>query len=161
MRRRSSRYVRSAVPIPQVARFSHTVEIPRAPEEVFPWLLEEDKVPRWTGHLEAYERLDDGALGAGSRVRQVLEVSGRRIDVELAVVRYEPPRAAETRFSTNGIEVVNAYALEAAGSGTRLTQSVDAKPSGLSARLLVPIVQPRLEEKLTQDLERLRGELSG
>jgi carbon monoxide dehydrogenase subunit G len=144
-----------------VARFSHSVEIPRSPAEVFPWLLEQDRVPVWTGHLETYERLDDGALGRGSRVRQVLEVSGRRIDVELEITEYDPPRGAETRFSTNGIEVVNAYALEPSGGGTRLTQSVDAKPSGLTARMLVPVIQPRLEEKLTQDLERLRVELSG
>jgi carbon monoxide dehydrogenase subunit G len=144
-----------------VASFSHTVEIPRPPAEVFPWLLDEDKVPRWTGQLETYERLDDGALGRGSRVRQVLDVSGRRIDVELEITGYDPPTGAETRFSTNGIEVVNAYALEASGTGTRLTQSVDAKAGGFTARLLIPIVQPRLEEKLTQDLERLRAELSG
>jgi carbon monoxide dehydrogenase subunit G len=142
-----------------VASFSHTVEIPRPPDEVFPWLLEEDKVPRWTSHLESYTALD-GALTTGSRVRQVLEVSGRRIDVELELTEYDPPTGAETRFSTNGIEVINAYALEPAGAGTRLTQSVDAKPSGLTARMLVPVIQPRLEEKLTQDLERLRVELS-
>jgi carbon monoxide dehydrogenase subunit G len=144
-----------------VASFSHTVEIPRPPAEVFPWLLEEDKVPVWTGHLESYQRLDDGALSRGSRVRQVLEISGRRIDVEMEVTGYDPPSGAETRFSTNGIEVVNSYALAAAGAGTRLTQSIDAKPSGLTARLLVPVIQPRLEEKVTQDLERLRAELSG
>jgi carbon monoxide dehydrogenase subunit G len=142
-----------------VARFSHTVEIPRPPEEVFPWLLEEDKVPQWTSHLESYTALD-GALGTGSRVRQVLEVSGRRIDVELEITAYDPPQGAETRFSTNGIEVINAYALVSSGGGTRLTQSVDAKPSGLTARMLVPVIQPRLEDKLTQDLERLREELS-
>ena len=144
-----------------MASFAHTVEIPHAPAEVFPWLLEEDKVPRWTGHLTRYERLDDGALGTGSRVRQVLEVSGRTIDVELQVTVYEPPTGAQTRFSTNGIEVVSAYALEAAGAGTRLTQTLEAKPGGFSARLLVPIVQPRLEEKLTQDLERLKEQLGG
>jgi uncharacterized protein YndB with AHSA1/START domain len=144
-----------------VASFSHTVEIPQPPAEVFPWLLEEDKVPRWTGHLTAFERLDDGQLGTGSRVRQVLEVSGRTIDVELEVVGYQPPTGAETRFSTNGIEVVNAYALEAAGAGTRLTQSIEAKPSGLTARLLIPVIQPRLEQKLAEDLERLRETLSG
>jgi carbon monoxide dehydrogenase subunit G len=143
-----------------VASFSHTVEIARPPEEVFPWLLEEDKVPRWTSHLESYTA-QDGALGTGSRVRQVLEVSGRRIDVELEITGYDPPRGAETRFSTNGIEVINSYELAPSGDGTRLTQSVDAKPSGLTARLLVPVIQPRLEEKLTQDLERLRVELSG
>jgi uncharacterized protein YndB with AHSA1/START domain len=144
-----------------VASFSHTVEIARPPADVFPWLLEEDKVPRWTGHLRAYERLDAGPLGAGSRVRQVLEISGRTIDVQLEVTGYEPPTGATTRFSTNGIEVVNAYALQAAGAATRLTQSLEAKPRGLSARLLVPVIQARLEQKLTEDLERLRAELSG
>jgi len=144
-----------------VASFSHTVEIPQSPAEVFPWLLEEDRVPRWTGHLTAYERIDDGELRTGSRVRQVLDVSGRTIDVELEVIAYEPPTGAETRFSTNGIEVVSAYALEAAGAGTRLTQSIEAKPSGLTARLLIPVIQPRLEQKLTEDLERLRETLAG
>jgi uncharacterized protein YndB with AHSA1/START domain len=123
-----------------VASFAHTVEIPQPPADVFPWLLEEDKVPQWTGHLTRYERLDDGAL---------------------EVTAFQPPSGAQTRFSTNGIEVVSSYALEAAGAGTRLTQTIEAKPSGLTARMLVPVVQPRLEEKLTQDLERLRETLGG
>ena len=144
-----------------MASFRHTVTLPRPPEEVFPWLLEEDKVPQWTGHLERYERVDDGPLGRGSKVRQVLDVSGRTIDVTLEVTGYEPPSGAQTRFSTNGIEVVNSYALQASGAGTRLTQSVEAKPSGLTARMLVPVVQPRLEQKLTEDLERLKEALSG
>ena len=49
--------------IPPVASFSYSVEIPLPPAEVFPWLLEEDKVPQWTGNLERYEQLD-GTLGA-------------------------------------------------------------------------------------------------
>ena len=144
-----------------MASFAHSVEIPRPPAEVFPWLLEEDKVPQWTGHLTRYERVDGGELATGSRVRQVLEVSGRTIDVELEVTAYQPPSGAQTSFSTNGIEVVSSYALEAAGAGTRLTQTIEAKPSGFTARMLVPVVQPRLEEKLTQDLERLRETLGG
>ena len=144
-----------------MADFSHSVEIPRGPAEVFPWLLDVDKVPRWTGHLERYERLGDGALARGSRLRQVLDVAGRRIDVELEITRYEPPHGAETRFSSNGIDVVNGYALQPAGAGTRLTQTLEAKPKSFSARILVPVVQPRLESKLTADLERLRTTLSG
>lgn len=143
-----------------MASFEHTVEIPRSPEEVFPWLLEQDKVPRWTGSLERYEQLD-GSLRTGSRVRQVLDVSGRTIDVELEITRYDPPRGAETRFETNGIKVVTAYALQPNGGGTRLTQSLEAKAGGLGARMLLPVVQPRLEQKLTADLERLREVLTG
>lgn len=132
-----------------MASFAHSVEIPRPPAQVFPWLLEESLVPRWTGHLTRYEQLDGGELGAGSRVRQVLEVSGRTIDVELEITAYRPPSGAETRFSTNGIEVVSSYALEEAGSGTRLTQSVEAKPGGFTARMLVPVLRQLLLEQLS------------
>jgi carbon monoxide dehydrogenase subunit G len=137
-----------------VASFSHTVEIPRPPAEVFPWLLDEDKVPQWTGHLERYERVGDG------RMRQVLDISGRKIDVTLEVTKHNPPHSAETRFSTNGIDVVSDYRLEPNGAGTRLTQSIDAKARSLSARMLVPVVKPRLEQKVTEDLERLKETLS-
>jgi hypothetical protein len=142
-----------------VASFSHSVELPRPPAEVFPWLLEADKVPQWTSHLKTYE--PRAAVGHGARIRQVLEVSGRTIDVELEVTAYAPPGGAETRFSTNGIDVVNGYALVASGAGSRLTQTIDAKPTSLGARMLVPIVQPRLEQKLAEDLERLRETLGG
>jgi uncharacterized membrane protein len=144
-----------------VARFSHSIEVSQPPHAVFPWLLEEDKVPRWMGHVESYRHLDDGPLRAGSRLRQTIDLSGSRVSFELEILRYEPPRSAQARFSTNGVEVVNLYALEIAGPGTRLTQSMDAKPTSFGARMLIPVVQPRLERKLRDDLERLRALLGG
>jgi uncharacterized membrane protein len=143
-----------------VARFSHSVEVGQPPDAVFPWLLEQDKVPRWMSHVDEYRQLGDGPLSSGSRLHQTIELSGSRVSFELDVLRYEPPRAAEARFETNGVEVVNLYALEPSGTGTRLTMSMDAKPTKLSARMLIPVVQPRLERKLTEDLERLRGLLA-
>lgn len=137
-----------------MARTEHSVEIDRAPEEVFPWLLEEDKVPQWTTGLQAYQRLDSGPLRTGARFRQVLEVSGERFTVELEVTRYEPPQRAESRFEVRGIEVVNTYALTGA---TKLTQSLDASGGGLKGRLLIPVIQPHLERKLQADLAALRA----
>ena len=144
-----------------MARFSHTIEVSQPPEAVFPWLLEADRVPRWTGHLEAYEQLTGGPVGRGSRMRETIELSGTRVSFVLEVVSYDPPRAAEARFDTNGVQVVNVYALEPAGAGTRVTQSLDAKPTSFGARMLIPVVRPRLERKLTEDLERLRALLVG
>jgi uncharacterized protein YndB with AHSA1/START domain len=141
-----------------MARFSHTVTIPQPPEQVFPWLLEGDRVPQWMSNLERYE--PEGAVGPGSTIRQRLVIGGQTFDVPMEVVRYEPPRGAETRFSTNGIDVEASYALAPDGTGTRLTQSLEAKPRSLSARLIVPAVQPRLERKLIADLERLQALLS-
>jgi uncharacterized protein YndB with AHSA1/START domain len=141
-----------------VASFTHSVTIPRPPEDVFPWLLEGDRVPRWTSHLERYE--PEGAVGPGSTIRQRLEVGGQTFDVAMEVVRYDPPREAHTRFTTNGVDIDAEYTLTPDGAGTRLTQSLEAKARSLSARLIVPVVQPRLERKLIGDLERLQELLS-
>jgi uncharacterized protein YndB with AHSA1/START domain len=140
-----------------VASFRHTVTVPRSPDELFPWLFEADKVPQWTGSLDGYAVIGDGTLGPGSRIRQTLEVSGHKVDVELEITRYEPPHDAESRFSMSGLDVVTTYAIRPAGDGaSELTQTLDGNASGFKARMLVPVVQPKLEKKLTEDLERLR-----
>jgi uncharacterized protein YndB with AHSA1/START domain len=143
-----------------VASFSHSVTVPKPPAEVFPWLLDEDKVPQWTSRLKTYDVRGDGAINRGARIKQVLTVGGSDLDIELEITAYDPPRTAESRFSTNGIDVETTYALREAGGGTELTQTLEGKASGFKARLLLPVVQPKLEAKLTEDLERLRELLS-
>ena len=135
--------------------FSHSIDVSRPPAEVFPWLLEEDKVPQWTGDLERYTV--NGPLGVGSTVTQKLTVAGGLV-LDMEIVGYDPPRSAETRFEINGVKVTSDYTLADNGSGgTTLTQTLEAKASGFTAKMLIPIVQGRLETKLKDDLERLKG----
>jgi carbon monoxide dehydrogenase subunit G len=141
-----------------VPSFSHSVELSQPPEAVFPWLLEEDKVPQWTSDLQAYSV--EGNLGEGAQVRQTLSVAGG-LRLTMQITRYEPPRGAETRFETNGVKVTSEYILEPSGAGTRLTQTLEAKAGGLTGRMLIPVVQGRLEQKLTKDLQRLTEVLAG
>ena len=142
-----------------MASFSHSVTIPKPPGDVFPWLLEADKVPQWTTRLQAYE-VRGGAVARGTKIRQVLTVSGQALDIEIEIVRYDPPDYAESRFETNGVAVETTYALRRNGGGTELTQTLDGRANGFKARLLLPVVQPKLEEKIAEDLARLRALLS-
>jgi uncharacterized protein YndB with AHSA1/START domain len=142
-----------------VPSFSRSIELAQPPEAVFPWLLEQDKVPRWTSDLARYEQ--DAPLQRGAHVKQVLAIGGSEIVLDLELTRYEPPRAIETLTSTNGVKIVITYALAADGRGTRLTQTLDGKASSLTARMLMPVVQGRLEKKITADLERLKEVLGG
>jgi carbon monoxide dehydrogenase subunit G len=137
-----------------MARSEFSVEIPRPASEVFPWLLDADKVPRWTNGLESYEPA--GPIGRGTHIRQTLTVSGQRFSFDAEVVRHEPPTVAETRFEAQGIDVRSAYRLAEADSQTTLTQAIEAKAGGIKARLLLPMFQPHLERKLRADLEKLR-----
>ena len=43
-------------------RCESTVTVARPPADVFPWLIEADKVPRWMTGLEVYEPLEPGPL---------------------------------------------------------------------------------------------------
>jgi len=138
-------------------RVEHAVTVPRPADEVFPWLFDEDKVPRWTSGLEAYERLDPGPLAVGSRIRQALLVSGQRLAFELEVVRLEPPHGAESRFSTQGFEARTVFTLAPADGQTRVQQTIEAEVGGFKARMLAPIIAPRLQEKLERDLAALRA----
>ena len=88
--------------------FSHSVDISKPPAEVFPWLLDEDKVPQWTSDLDRYDV--HGPLAEGTRVVQTLSIAGG-LKLDLRITRYEPPRGAESRFETNGIKLVTGYAL--------------------------------------------------
>ena len=141
-------------------RFEESVTIARPASEIFPWLFDADKVPRWTTALESYERIGDGPLAAGARFRQTLAISGRRITVELEITRFEPPAGAESRFSEHGFDVVTTYALREQAGETRLTQTLDAGFGSFSARLLAPIVEPYLKAKITKDLAALRAQLT-
>lgn len=143
-----------------MARTERSTAIARPAEEVFPYLLEEDKVPLWTTGLDGYERLDSGPLGRGARFRQQLEVSSQHLTIELEVTRYEPPHAAVTTGEVRGIDLISTYALAERDGGTRLTQTIEASGGGIKGRLLIPIIQPHLERKLDADLAKLRDLLA-
>ena len=143
-----------------MARTERSTEIAKPPEEVFPYLFEADKVPQWTTGLDGYERLDSGPLGRGSRFRQNLDVSGQRINAELEVTGYDPPRGAEARTKIRGVDVISTYALAPSGDGTRLTQTIEASGGGIKGRLLIPVIQPHLERKLDADLAALKALLA-
>jgi len=141
-----------------VPSFSHSIDVSKPPSEVFPWLLEEDKVPQWTSDLERYDV--DGPLGVGTTVTQKLTLAGG-LALAMQITEYNPPNGAATAFETNGVKVTSAYVVEPNGDSTRLTQTMDAKASGFTAKMLIPIVQGRLEGKLKSDLERLKTLLEG
>ena len=92
--------------------------VARPPAEVFPWLLEADKVPRWMTGLEVYEPLDPGPLRVGSRIRQELSVSGQQLRFELAGRRARRRRGrAVLRFEGSGFKAANEYAVRDADGG--------------------------------------------
>ena len=140
-------------------RCESTTTVARPPADVFPWLIEPDKVRQWMTGLEVYQPLEPGPLGVGSRIRQELVVSGQHLKFELQITLLEPPAAAELRFEGSGFKAVNEYTVtpEGNGGGTAVTWVISGATTSFKAKLLAPMVQAKLEEKLDTDLVRLRS----
>jgi carbon monoxide dehydrogenase subunit G len=142
-------------------RCETTVSVDRPPAEVFPWLLDADKVPRWMTGLLAYEPLAPGPLRVGSRIRQELSVSGQQLRFELNVAELDAPRRAVLRFEGSGFKAANEYSVSEAGSGSRVTWVIFGDTTSFKAKLIAPMVQAKLQEKIEADLARLRAVLEG
>ena len=138
-------------------RCESTVTIARPPAEVFPWLLEADKTPRWMGGLERYEPLEPGPLRVGSRIAQRLSVSGYELGFELIVAELDAPRRAVLRFSGSGFEAANEYAVTPADGGAHVSWIVSGDTTSFKAKLIAPMVQAKLQDKQDGDLARLRA----
>jgi carbon monoxide dehydrogenase subunit G len=142
-------------------RCESTVTVDKPPAEAFPWLLDADKVPRWMTGLEVYEPLDPPPLAVGSRIRQQLFVSGRLLRFEMQVAELDSPNRAVLRFEGSGFSAANEYAVEPAGSGSRVTWVIEGAATSFKSKLFVSVVQAQLQQKLDADLARLRALLAG
>ncbi len=141
-------------------RAEHTVEIARRPAEVFPFLVEADRMKQWIGGLVEFTPLGEGP-GVGSRSRQRVEQAGRTWDVESEIVELEPDRRLTARMRASAFTSVVGYRLEDADGGTRLTGSVEVEPRGLGGRVLGGLAGLAAERKLVADLGRLKSVLEG
>ncbi|MEZ0291741.1 MAG: SRPBCC family protein [Solirubrobacteraceae bacterium] len=138
-------------------RCESSVVLPELPGTIFPWLLEAEKVPKWMTGLEVYEPLDPPPLQVGSRIRQHLSVSGQQLKFELRVTELDAPHRAVLRFEGSGFKAANEYTVAEAAEGSKVTWVIDGDTTSFKARLIAPMVQAKLQEKLDHDLARLKG----
>ena len=142
-------------------RCESTVTIGKAPDAVFPWLIEADKVPQWMSGMERYEPVEAGPLRVGSRIRQRMTVSGYALEFDLEVAELAPPGRAVLRFEGSGFKAANEYTVTEVAGGARVTWVVSGDTTSFKAKLIAPMVQAKLQEKQDADLARLRALLEG
>lgn len=135
--------------------------IERPPQDVYAALAAVERFPDWliASGITRVERLDDGALAAGSRVRITQSVGGRSTVLEGTITQVEPGRAfgLEGR-DRDGVTVEIDAALAAEEDGTILRWSLRI---GLPLRLRMfeSMVTPQVRRAATLDLEALKRRL--
>ncbi|MCG3179416.1 MAG: hypothetical protein BIFFINMI_01751 [Phycisphaerae bacterium] len=134
-----------------------SVQISRPPAEVFAWVTQPDRIAQWLGGWKETRPLDSLGLSAGARSVDVMEIDGRRYELNVRIVKVEPPSLLQLKLEGEGFQSTVTYMLQDAESGgTTLTVNSASRYSGLMPRLMGAMVTSAANEKLHADLDRLR-----
>jgi uncharacterized protein YndB with AHSA1/START domain len=136
-----------------VASFALTVEIARAPADVFAYLTDVSTLPEWQGSATSADV--DGAVRQGARIRERRRFLGRDVRTELEVTAYEPPRRFDVRSRGGPVSFAIRHTLDPAGEGTRLHAHVDVK-IGAMMRIAAQGPLKLAEREFRNDFERLK-----
>ena len=139
----------------------HAVEIDRAPDIVFPYLVESEKRLRWMQMLAASEQVDGGEPTLGTRFADVFEAAGRRFDLDSEIVEWEPARRLATRIRANEFESTATQALDDLGGRTRVTATMETEYKSRMARLMAGVVTAKAQRQLEADLALLKEIVEG
>lgn len=139
--------------------------IGRPADVVFAELTAIERFPEWlqASGITQVERLDDGPLAVGSRVRIGQRVGGRSTVLDGTVTKLDPPRTFGLRGrDPDGVTIEIDAVLSPddfrGGSGARLRWSLRI---GLPIRLRIfeSMVTPQVQRAATLDLEAFRRRL--
>lgn len=135
-----------AVRIPAALRASITVAKP--PAETFAYVANPRNTPRWNPRVKSVTISDD-RVGLGTKYELHLEGGAQRLNLAYEVVGYEPTRlyaaATKTAMMSNRFE----YEFAPAGTGTRITASLQARVPILQAVVMKVIGSSRTRRNLS------------
>jgi uncharacterized protein YndB with AHSA1/START domain len=114
-----------------MARIEHTVEIARAPEEVFAVLTDPARLHEWQGTLVEARLEGEGPLRAGSRVHEVRTFLGKRIESTVEILEHEEPRRFVLSSSAGPVRFRVEQTVEPAPAGSRVRVVLEGRARGL------------------------------
>jgi uncharacterized protein YndB with AHSA1/START domain len=128
-------------------RVEHSLEIQRAPSEVFDYLTDLRSIGAWQSSV--VEARCETRLAAGVRWQEVRRFMGRTMEGTMVVTAFEPHRRFAAESAGGPLPVRFGWELEPSAGGTRVTFRAEADGSfGLAA----PLLTRRAKKQVQADL---------
>jgi uncharacterized membrane protein len=142
-------------------RIAASVEIERPAEVVFTWITDSPRLQSWVGWLVDIRHETPHQQQVGARQVWVMEDrnnNNQHMSIAAEIVAYQPPRQLTARLSAPGLFSGTVdYTLEAVGAErTRLHYVMSYEYDLWLAKLLEPVIAMSAQQKLEDDLGRLK-----
>jgi len=138
-----------------MTRIERSVVIERPIDEVWEFVHDTTKDALWQTTLTESEKLTDGPMRVGTRVREVRHFLGVRIELTWEVTEYEPNRKSAIRGVSGPVPLTGGYRLEPLDAGTRFTVSGELDAHGLF-KLAEPVFARITRRELEANLGHLK-----
>ena len=131
------------------------VEIARPPDAVGAYEFDPANDPTWIGGVSSAERLTDGPIAVGARVRRVGSFLGRPIEWVMDVMEYVPARRLAMHAIRSPFPMDVTYELEPSSSGTTARIRIQGEARGAYG-LAGPFLPTMVRRSVAGDLRRLK-----
>jgi Polyketide cyclase / dehydrase and lipid transport len=146
-----------------MSKIERSVVIDRPIDEVFEFVHDTSKDALWQSTLVESHQLTDGEMGVGTKVREVRQFLGRRIEMDWEVTDYEPSTRSSIKTVSGPIPPTGSYLLEPVDGGTKLTAMGELDAHGffkLAEPVFARITGRELEANLGHLKDLLEAEAS-
>jgi uncharacterized protein YndB with AHSA1/START domain len=141
---------------------THSIEIDRAPGDVFAYLDQFDRHGEWQSNIVRATVESEGPVRVGTRVKEIRKIGGREQDTSFEVTEYEPPHKSSFRGVVGPVRPVGAVTVEPLGDGSKSKVSVefDLVGHGLG-KLFAPLARRQARRTIADNQTKLKARLEG
>ena len=131
------------------------VLIDRPVKDVFAFITNPQNMSRWNSAVVSLEQLTPGAVGMGTKFKNVGEMMGRRIEGEMQVVAFEPDAKYGFQMQAGPMQVNMLMTFKTVGTGTKLSLNAQGNPAGFF-KLAEGVMAGRVKAMMEENLARLK-----
>ncbi|GGX22038.1 hypothetical protein GCM10010383_60360 [Streptomyces lomondensis] len=138
-----------------------SIDVDRAPADVYDYVMDAQHMPEWQLSAVSAERLDEGPVHVGSRVRVTRHIGRRTMPMTMEVTEYEPPYTWGLRGVDGPVRARVHGEVEPFDEGRRshVTIDIDFEGHGMGKVLVPLVVRPQVRKELPRNEQLLKDRL--
>jgi carbon monoxide dehydrogenase subunit G len=134
------------------------VLIDRPVKDVFAFVTNPNNMSKWNSAVVSMQQITPGAIGVGTKFKNVGEMLGRRIEGEMQVVAFEPDTKYGFQMNAGPMQVNVVLTFKTVGTGTKINLNAQGNPAGVF-KLAEGVMQGRVKSMMEDNLARLNSVL--
>ncbi|MFF6916750.1 SRPBCC family protein [Streptomyces sp. NPDC012466] len=144
-----------------MAIIRESIDVDCRPEEVYQYVMDASRMPEWQLSAVSAERLDEGPVGVGTKVRVTRHVGRRVMPMTMEVTEYDPPRSWGMRGVDGPVRAHVHGEVEPYDQGRRSHVTIDMHFEGHGmGKVMVPlVVRPQVRKELPRNEQLLKDRL--